>query len=260
MVISTRRCRPELMRVAVILTLILSLTARAHADDREALRLRRKALESYNQGKYAEAAREFRAAHALAPDPEMLYALGQALRLSGDCAGAIEAYEAFLEGVQRPDQASAAREKIEFCRAQLPPEPEPAASQPGAAVELSGQATAPPRDRDDPRSPWYTDLVGGVLVGSGVALAGTGTWLIFNGRATIDRVDRADTEQEFLDARAEVPGARRRYYLGIGLAGAGAGLMAAGVLRYVLRSTSSEAVVASAVERDGATLFVTGRF
>jgi tetratricopeptide (TPR) repeat protein len=244
----------------VILALVLSLTARAHADEPEALRLRKKALQSYQEGKYAQAAREFRAAHALDPDPEMLYALGQALRLAGDCAGAIQAYQAFLEGAERPDQKSAAREKIEFCRAQLPAEPDPA-SQPAAAVEPSAQATAEPaRDRVDRPSPWYTDVIGGVLVGSGVVAAATGTWLIASGRATIDRVDRADTEQEFLDARAEVPGARRRYYAGIGLAGAGAGLVAAGVLRYILRARAPETVAASAVEGGGASLFVTGTF
>jgi tetratricopeptide (TPR) repeat protein len=193
-------------RVLLCVSLLVAGAGRAEAGDHTARRLRRAALAAYEAGDYAAAARDFRASYDLDPDPELLYAIGQALRLSGDCAGAVEAYSDFLIRLPDDAQASAAREKIQTCEAILAPPAagKTAARPPRPARRPIALPLAPPRPS---RGSWLRDPLGGALLAGGVAAAATGSWLWIDG-------DRAGA--------------------GGLLVGGGAGMVAAAVLRYAL--------------------------
>ena len=231
--------------LAVLLT---STVVASHADaggDRSARRLRRSALAHYNDGAYGEAARDFRASYEIEPHPELLYALGQSLRLAGDCTGAIDAYQDFL--ITGPDeaQAAAAREKIQTCRQVLWPEPEPEpVTAPPARIAQPIARPAPP---DRPARSWIRDPLGGALLAGGVAAAATGTWLVLGAE------DGEDGE----------PPTDRRTAGGV-LLGAGAGLLAAAIVRYATVGHDSggeeRPAVTASVAPGGAGLWVTGRF
>ena len=252
------------MRIILVIVLLLLAPAQARAD-RQARALKRAAMAHYNAGKFAEAAREFRAAHALAPDPELLYALGQSLRLAGDCAGAVAAYEEFLATSPPAKQAGAAREKVEACRSELaaqvpPPDPAPeSTSGPAAQIDLGAAPVAP--ERPPPRA-WYRDVLGGALTGGGLVALATGTWLVIDARGALGAVDRAETEDEFIEARAAADRARGRHTAGVAGVAIGTGLIAGGVLRYLLvrRDRQRDAAVTASVTPDGAAILFTGGF
>ena len=211
-----------------------------------ARRLRRSALARYNDGAYAEAARDFRASYEIEPHPELLYALGQSLRLAGDCTGAIDAYQDFL--ITGPDdaQATAAREKIQACRQILWPEPEPEPA-PAPAPRIA-EPIAQPAPPARPARSRIRDPLGGALLAGGVAAAATGTWLVLGAE------DGEDGE----------PPTDRRTAGGV-LLGAGTGFLAAAIVRYatVGRDGGGEerpAITASVHPGGGAGLWVTGRF
>ena len=234
-------------RAALLAAAVVScLPARAAADgEAGARRLRRSALAHYRDGAYAEAARAFRAAYEIAADPELLYALGQSLRLAGDCAGAIDAYQDFLITGPAAEQASAAREKIEVCRQVLAPLPEPPAPvRPAAAPPAARPAARPIATRARPSRRWVRDPMGGILFAGGLAAAAGGTWLVIDG-------EEGEADRD------------RRTAGGI-LVGAGAGLVAAAVIRYAIvqrgRPDDDRPSLAAAPEPGGAALWVTGRF
>ncbi len=220
------------MSARVLVCLSLLLAGRAGAGDHGARRLRRAALASYQAGDYAAAARDFRASYDLDPDPELLYALGQSLRLSGDCAGAVAAYSDFLIRLPDDAQAAAAREKIEVCEAVLAPRPPRDAVARPATRRI---ARPPPPSPRPARASWLRDPIGGALLAGGVATAATGGWLL---------VDSDHTAT------------------GEALVGGGAALVAAAVFRYAMvrrDGRDDDRDVVSAAVGPG-TVWVTGRF
>lgn len=239
--------RPALLFLAVLVVATSSLPPSAEAGgDRSARRLRRSALAHYRDGDYADAARDFRAAYEIEAHAELLYALGQSLRLAGDCAGAIDAYQDFLVTGPEEEQASAAREKIEVCRQVLAPTapPPPAAS---PAPRPAARALAPPRSPARPAKSWARDPAGGLLLAGGVVATAAGIWVIGDA-----------------DAGGDDPHDQRT--AGAVLIGAGGGLVAAAVIRYALvrqgRRDDDPPPISAAIDPrgGGGALWVTGRF
>jgi hypothetical protein len=242
--------RPALLLLAILAVATSSVPPRAEAGgDRSARRLRRSALAHYRDGDYADAARDFRAAYEIEAHAELLYALGQSLRLAGDCAGAIDAYQDFLVTGPEGEQASAAREKIEVCRQVLAPTtPAPASSTP--APRPAARSLAPPRSPPRPAKSWARDPAGGLLLAGGVVAAATGIWLV------------GDADGEADDNGEPAHGQRTA---GAVLLGVGGGLVAAAVIRYALvrrdRRDDDPPPVSAAIDPGGgAALWVTGRF
>ena len=71
------------------------------AVDPEARRLYEQALVHFKAGELDEAIQKLQAAYLIAPAPELLYNLGQAYRLKGDCTRSLDFYRRFLES--RPE-------------------------------------------------------------------------------------------------------------------------------------------------------------
>jgi hypothetical protein len=152
--------------------------ARAHFDRGAALAA---------EHRYAEAAREFKAAYEGDPGKEALFAWAQVERLAAHCADAVSLYRQFLA---QPDLTAPQREAAELnlsrCEA-APDKPEPAIEPPSPTVAVPPPAAsppvavapAPPLVITQPRRSRQAVLVGAaLLVGSAAALAGSTTFFI----------------------------------------------------------------------------------
>jgi tetratricopeptide (TPR) repeat protein len=72
-------------------------------------------LRLFAEENYAEAARAFEQAYSAEPEPSVLFAQAQALRLSGACAEAKPLYEAFLRDAPEPTYGTVVRNLAEDC-------------------------------------------------------------------------------------------------------------------------------------------------
>ncbi len=224
-------------RAAVVALFLLAGAARAD-DMRPVARDKfQEGLAAYEAKRYPEAIAAFRAAYVTDPRPDILFAWAQSERLSGHCEAAMPLYEKLLEQSQGDAQRSAVRALLDKCAAERAPAP-------AAAVT----AVAPPADE---RPPFYTDVLGDVLVGSGVIAAGTGVALfVLSGKARDDAA-QARTYDDFAAGMSTANS--RRLFGSIALA-AGVGLTTAGVLRFVLRPAPREEIPKVTFFRsDGAT-------
>jgi hypothetical protein len=228
------------MRAALVTALLAlaSTTARGQPQGGAALADWERGLERYQAGDYEGAIAAFSASYQAEPQRATLFAWAQAERLSGDCPSAILLYRRYLEAEPGERQAEAARDQIRRCEeATRPPAPPAPATSPPAtrapspaaqhAPELAVRAEPPAGD------PWFGDLAGGVLVGSGAIALGAGGWLLWTSSRDFD----AASYQQHADHREDV---RRERILSVALLGGGAALVTAGVLRYALRSRGRE--------------------
>jgi hypothetical protein len=189
----------------------------------EAARLRDEGLRLFGVKDYERAAAKFRAAYAADPQPDFLFAGAQAERLRGNCPAAAEGYRAFLATQPNEEQASLARMHLERCErviAELAPKTEPKDS----------VVDAPPPLAE--RSPWYKDVWGGVLVGTGLAATVVGVILYSSSSSDADAAGRAGTIEEY---RSRLDSAETKRTAAIISLAAGGALIIGGALRYVLR-------------------------
>jgi tetratricopeptide (TPR) repeat protein len=217
---------------------------------------------------FAEAITEFRAANALRADPKLLYAIAQAQRMAGDCAGAIESYQAFL--ATKPDaklseysEANIARCKEDLARApkQPPPEPPPEPAklppkQPPPEPPITALTTPPtPTPADHGGRSWTRDWIGHALVVGGVASVSVGAFLVVTGRNAASKANDASDYASFLEARDAASSALTKQRIGIGAAIVGAGLIVGGVIHYRLGSSNREVEVTAVPTVGGAAVF-----
>lgn len=140
------------MRVAILLSLFLTLTAQAEETPRGAARSHSKTGEDFfKQGRFAEARVEFEAAFALSQEPDLLFNVAKSYEREGSIVQALGAYDRYL-ALRRDDTETAAR--VQRMRESLAP----------AAPILP----APPVP--SPRSPWR--IVGIAALSVGVAFLG----------------------------------------------------------------------------------------
>jgi hypothetical protein len=198
----------------------------------------------------------------------------------GQCGDAIAYYDRFLDSGPEAKAKAAAREAIAACKKRIasepkpvakpapPPEPTPAptpepAPAPTPTPEPVPTATVepvvpePPPPTDEPSTPpaWYRDILGGALVGGGVAAGIAGIVLFTSSRSDLDAAEAAVNygESEDLFDRA---GRKRTYAVIAGAAGLA--LIGVGVVRYTTRSRGSERSVAIVPTTDGAIITWSG--
>lgn len=204
------------MRAALALVVLVGV-ARAEtpspaAAAREQLEL---GLREYAVGKWADAIAAFRKGYEIDPRPELLYALAQAERMSGDCASAVATYRAFLRTGPPPVQADPARENLRRCEAQLAAAPPPAIPPPPA-----------------PHRRWDRDPAGGALVGTGLALVAGGAVLWGVGESAIESINASTRYDDFAIRTAQYGGAEPERAVGIAGVAVGGALVIAGIVRW----------------------------
>lgn len=157
----------------------------------------------------------------------LLFCGAMAAKASGDCDDARPKLESYLEVY--PDRADAeeARAALEACEADPdpePPVPEPRVESEPAPVESKVDVVDPPR-------PWHRDIAGGVLVGSGLAIAAAGTGVALGGRAVF--VQGRSSPEGHAEGVAAMDRGIRLERIGIGIAAAGAVVTLVGVARWI---------------------------
>jgi tetratricopeptide (TPR) repeat protein len=123
----------------------------------------------HDRGEYGRAVDSFQAAYVLAPSPALLFNLGQAYRLKGDCDNALLMYRAFLRSRPAPQLQGIARThlgSVEKCAS-----PEVMGQPAGASAVTPANSAVTGSDREgEPgralrRGGVITAISGGVLLG-----------------------------------------------------------------------------------------------
>jgi tetratricopeptide (TPR) repeat protein len=251
-----RRLTASAGLIAIAVAALVATRSSAHAQSSNPLK---RGLELYEAGQYAKAAEAFEVAYREKPDSRTLFAWAQATRQSGDCKRAIELYDKVLSAKLPRKQTTAVKKARAECEAQLAapppepapqqqPEPEPAPPDPSPppppspALELPPPIPSPPRDTAQPES-WYSDPLGGALLGLGVVGAGIGVGFYVSARSAQNAADETDNYFEFAEQNDKVE--MRRTIAAIGAAAGGAFLIAA-LLRYTLASDDHDDASAGA--------------
>lgn len=206
--------------------------------DPEAKERLTRGLEQYQAKEYAPAIKEFRLAYALDPRAEILFAWAQAERLYGRCSRASKLYRRFLGSKPSAQQAEAARQGLDRCEGQAdtaPDDPEDVVPEPEAApapepepVPEDTQPEAPP-----PAPKRRVDGLGIGLLAGGVVVGGAGVGVLGAAAGKASDVEDATAYDDFADGVGRV---RTLRIAGGVLAGVGAALIVAGVVRLVVRA------------------------
>ena len=177
------------------------------------------------EGDFAAAAIAFEEAYRLHGDPALLFGWAQAQRRSGDCRGAIDTFEKFIETGPPEADVQEAKGVIEACEEILGEDEAAAApvSDPVPPAELPPE-DEPPKKRRDP--------LAGALLGSGLGLVGLGTVLYAVGwglAADRDPGEEHETTYEQRERRTRGLGISGITFLAVGGA-----LTVGGIVRYVI--------------------------
>jgi hypothetical protein len=150
-------CRrsPRLRDVLVAGVLaVLAAGSTAHAEEpagaeakarAEAKRLFQEGSERYDRADFSGAIEQFRHAYDVWPDPLMIFAMGQAQRLKGDCRAALECYSRFTREVEPSPVRREAEAHVAALRTTCPSVTETGAShaQPAQVAQVAPVAPAP---------------------------------------------------------------------------------------------------------------------
>lgn len=245
------------MRRAALALAALLASAPAAAQTRLAETYSENGDRAFTAGRYDEAARAFREAHAISHRPELLFNLSRALERQGDYVGALQSLQDFANaGAPGFDRAA-----LDQMLAQLRPladqqrQREEEARRAGQTPEVIVRERTVERSVIEPRwfrveyrrsgfatvGPWVTLGVGVALGVAGVVQA-----VIANGQvATLRDVNEGAQawSQAAADAQAGASGSVTRAYI---LGGVGLGLAAAGGLWLALRGPGTRVEVRDA--------------
>jgi hypothetical protein len=262
---------PRISLLALILVAVAALPARA--DDASVQPLVDEARALYERADLAGALAKFEEAYAKDPRPDIAFAMARIHFDRGDCKKALPLYTKFLESKPGPKSTQLATQKIAECQrliTTLDPDGGSGDKPPvdGGADEPTPPVTDEPPVAIDPdppveptyqrvRQPWYTDILGDVLVVGGLVAGGVGTYFW---RAALADADDANAdgvtleEYRSLHDRAEE---RQTYALVAG--GSAVALVVAGVLRYALADRYENVEVTPlATDTDGSVGLTTG--
>ncbi len=217
----------------------LAIASPAHAApgqvlaDKDAQAHFERAQQHFAAEDYAAAIPELKAAYALEPNPMLLYAWGQAERLAGNCARAVDLYRRYLDTNPAEEQRQLTEANLVDCEAELPPDAavDPLGSEPDSSLapdEPDPPVEPPP---DEPARPWIKDPLGGVLLGFGAVGVATGGALMGVARRRGKQAPNADVEDDYLEIRAT---AVRMNTAGIVTLGVGSALVVIAAVRYAI--------------------------
>ncbi len=256
----------------------------------EAKKHMEKGAKAHKAGNFDVALTELQAAYDLDPQPKLLFAIAQVQVKLDNCPGAISNYEKYIATEKDKQKKAVVKQAIEACNAKIaaatpPPaaEPAPPPTTPEPAIVATEppppepiapppvEPTPPPVD-DNPlppsrpvmvdrpargRSPWYKDVLGDVLVVSGVASGAASVFMYMGARSKLDDAEDAAT---LADYNGLVDDAKSQRTLSVVLAGGGALLITAGIIRYTMRSNGEPRGVAVAPTAGGGLITWSGGF
>lgn len=189
-------------------------------------------VELIRQGRHLDAAAAFERQYEGTGDGALLFAKATALRRGGDCQGAIDTLERFIDTKPPEPDIAAAREVIGVCTEILSSgEPESPAPPPPVLIEpVPEPERAPTRERA-----WTRDVPGGALLGGGVAVTVGGVVLL--GLAVSRSQPREESEAGFERRDQSV---LTLSAVGGSMVAAGAALLIGSIVRYAVVARRSE--------------------
>lgn len=246
----------HLLLIAALCAVPLVAAAGPSAKDKkEAKKHRAAATEAHKQEKFDVALTELKAAYALDPQPDLLFAMGQVQVKLGNCPEAIMSYEQFVASTQTAEFVDAANEAIKACQDQLaaqPPPPPPPELKPEPAP-----APPPPVATAPEGKPFYSDVVGDVLVGAGAVATVTGVSLYFSARGTIDDAEKAPT---YAEQQSLVDDAHSKRMYAVILGSVGVAAIGVGVWHFTKSASTEKTAVALVPTTTGGLVTFAGRF
>jgi hypothetical protein len=220
------------VRIASCVACIALAAATARADDAgRARELYEDGLDKYDAGNYVEAIRAWQASYVMSPSPILLFNIGQAYRLSGDCAHAMELYDRYQQAQPKPDNRAELDDAIAQCKPKQQPPP-------------------PPAQRGDHR------VLGAAVAGSGMVALGIALYCAIDTRNITHVLQTTTTwgpQQDGLQSRGHFENA-----LGWTTAVVGVAAIATGAVLYA--RSRHERTYVLAPTRGGATVAFVARF
>jgi hypothetical protein len=183
------------------------------------------ATAAHAAGKLDVALTELRAAYELDPQPDLLFAMGQVQAGLGDCTAARDSYEQYRAAMNSEAGIGAAVDAaIAACGASPPP-------------PTTTTQAAPPAPAPAGVGPWYTDVIGDVLTGGGAIALATAGLEYRSARSALDDAEHATT---LADYNKLVDSAHSDRTFALVLGGAGAALVAGGIVHYMMHGKTTE--------------------
>jgi tetratricopeptide (TPR) repeat protein len=268
MTTSTSRRRHRLLTWLIVAFVAAPATARAgNAEEAQAHIAR--ATRAHKEGRYDAARVELEAAYALAPRPDLVYALGQVHAKLGRCRDAEIYFRRYAATQHDPRVAKVVDQAIAACQPAAAPAPTPAADSPPPA---SAPPPVPPSTgRPPPASPappvaaasrpappfaatrnapaavaplpprrWYQDKLGDGLVLGGIVAAAVGLIEYRSARSDLDAAEDRTRTTTLARYHELVDAAHARRTAAILLFGGSGALIAGGVIRYALHAGGAE--------------------
>jgi len=241
-------------------------------QDPEAQRFYEAANRYYVEGRYGLAAQELGFAYAVERLPELLVQRALMLDAAGRCAEGIPLLEDFLATAPSRRRAARAQLMIDDCRKRsgldgVTPAAAPAGSASTGIASTASQREHPPASAESGDAaesaavgdPWYRDVAGGVLLGSGLAALAAGTGLLI---ASGPPRRRAATSLLHSDYADDARQATLLQSFGSGALVAGAALTIGAIIRYRGRRAGVEGrpQAGAWLDRRGAGLVLGRRF
>ncbi|MCH9687411.1 MAG: hypothetical protein K0V04_38610 [Deltaproteobacteria bacterium] len=204
----------------------------------------REAQAAFEAEDFQAAAAAVEAAYIIEPEPMLLYPWAQAERSLGNCSAAVELYQQFLDSDPAEEVATIARDNRDTCQEQLDEDAAAAAAAEAEIIEdeiieddviedepAPVVASVTPKDDEPKAKAWYTDPVGGALVGVGVVGVGVGAGLMGAGSGAARKAGDQGTHNGYLGERDRATGLRNGGAIALSIGGA---LIVGGVVRYLL--------------------------
>jgi hypothetical protein len=204
----------------------------------------KRAQVAYDLQDWPTAIQEYQAAYRSTQKPEYLWGIAQAQRLGGECAKAISTYKAYRRTEVTPTQATAAELQIMKCEAEILKQdaaaantarksdgaPAASASRASAPAQVGSSSTSAQLGKEDARTPFYKDVLGDALLGTGVVVAGIGAYFLLKGNSDMNNAGQAAVYRDY-DSRAGH--ASREQVTGAVMLSTGGLLVAGAALRYL---------------------------
>ena len=237
------------MRRWLVIPCMLAALGAAHADDKaKAKQLYDEGLKHYNLAEWQDAISSWKQSYLLSKKPLLLFNIGQAYRLSGDCKQAQTFYESYQREEPNPKNQGELDQAIAICAKQgdaKPPDKPvekpvtpPVETKPdtppatGPTVAQVPEASQPNPDRQPvdtgPQTTGGTlRLVGIGVGGAGVVMIGAGVYFALGARSASNEIDgytgEWGTDQQAIQDRGEKKQKNALIFGGIGVAAAIAG-------------------------------------
>jgi tetratricopeptide (TPR) repeat protein len=241
------------------LALVVAATPAIADDKAKAKALYDEGLRHYQVAEYPQAIDAWKQSYLLSKKPLLLFNIGQAYRLSGDCKQAMTFYDNYQDAEPKPKNQDELDQAVAVCKTQLDkPAPTPAVSttQPAeqAPVEpkpVEPVATEPPHTAPPPELVAHHGhrKLGLVLAAAGVALEGGAIYFALDGKSKGDDVaDATAWNQHTKDLQSA---GQRDNKLAIGLGVVGAAALVTGVV-FIVTGRHTPENFAVVPTRDGA--------